>query len=150
MVYKTRLPTGRETGVALATAWVGLAANGALLGCYLFGPPAPVTGGALMVVGACVFILIFSSRLDEHFNALRDAGLKWGMAVIALYLSASAMVVVYNGGHSLGSLAAGGTPSDLAGTGSGLSIDGFLLAILAALAFHLGFATARIRGTRGA
>lgn len=150
MPYKTGPSTGGATDLAFSSAWIGLAANLALLASYLMGAPALVTSVALPIVAASILIVIFSGPLDEHFCALRDAGLKWGMAVIALYLFASAMLVVGSGAHSLGAVAAGGSALDPATTASGIPADGFLVAILAALGFHLGFAIARLRGTRGA
>ena len=150
MTFGFETSSARGTSAALFTAWLGLGASLILLGCYLVEAPLLLTGAALMTVGACIFILIFSTRLDEHFNSLRHVGLRWGMAIIALYLSASAVFAVYHGGYSVGTIAAGGGVPGLTDEVLRVPVDGFLVMILTGLAFHLGFAFARVRGTGAA
>lgn len=149
MPYLPDAPTGEETTLALRMAWTGLAANIALLASYLFDFGSAISAPALAITGALIFVLMFSNRFDEHFNALRDSGLRWGMSVIALYLFAGAILSLVSGGNILGFLAASGELPDLARGQPGVLVDGYLLAILAGLAFHLGFAFARLRGTLG-
>ena len=149
-MFEFQASSARETSAALFTAWLGLGANLILLGCYAVEAPLLLTGAALMTVGACLFVLIFSTRLDEHFNALRHVGLRWGMAVIALYLSASAILAVYHGGYSVGTFAAGAGAPSITDDALRVPVDGYLVMVLAALAFHLGFAFARVRGTGAA
>lgn len=147
MPFNQNAPDGEETTNALRIAWIGLAANCALLASYTMNMGEAFTAPALGITGAFIFVLLMSNRLDDYFNSLRNVGLRWGMVVIGLYLFAGALVYVYLGGHALGSFAASG---DLHGIERGrldFFSDGYLLAILAGLAFHAGFAFARLRGT---
>ncbi|WP_374405714.1 hypothetical protein [Pelagerythrobacter sp.] len=145
MPYDPQAPTGGETASAFNMAWTGLAANVVLLISYLTGSHT-ISTAALAVTGALIAVVMFSNRFDEHFSAVRDTGLRWGMSVIALYLFAGAVLSLATGVRRLGFYTAAGEWPDLGRGIPGLLADGYLLAIVAGLAFHLGFAWARIRG----
>jgi len=146
--YEPHSSTGIATTSVFNLAWTGLAANVVLLIAYLKGSDAFATA-ALAITGAFIVVLMFSNRVDEHFRSVRDTGLRWGMSVIALYLFAGAMISLATGARHIGFYTSAGEWPELARGQPGLLADGYLLAIVAGLAFHLGFAWARIRGSSG-
>lgn len=148
MAFDPTAPAEKEHSKIFAVLWIGLVANGLLLASYLL--DLGITTPFLALTGAMIFVSMFSNRYDDYYNALRSAGMRWGMGVIALYLFAGAALSFFAGGKIVGAWAVSGDLPDLARGTPGIMEDGFLLAILAALAYHLGFAVARIRGTRGA
>ena len=146
MPYDPQAPTSVATTSIFNMAWTGLAASVVLLVGYLKGSDVFATA-TLAITGAIIAVLMFSNRVDEHFSAVRNTGLRWGMSVIALYLFAGAMMSLATGAQRLGFYTAAGEWPDLARGDPGLVADGYLLAIVAGLAFHLGFAWARLRGS---
>lgn len=150
MSYGPNAPTGADTTSALRMAWTGLAANTVLLYTYVVGADATVSNWALALTSACMFIVMLSNRFDEHFNALRDAGMRWGMAVITIYLFGAAILSIASGAHSLGHLLSSGELPNLARGEPGFTMDGYLLAVVTSLAFYVGFAVARLRTDGGA
>ena len=145
MPFDPIAPTDEERSRIFAVVWFGFAANAVLLASYMF--ELGITPPFLGLTGAMIFISMFSNRYDDYYAALRNSGMRWGMGVIALYLFGGAMLPVFAGGNILGSWAASGEMPDLARGNPGVMADGFLLAIVAGLAYHLGFAVARLRGT---
>ncbi|MEL7728470.1 hypothetical protein AAG612_02920 [Citromicrobium bathyomarinum] len=145
MPFDPTAPTDEERSRIFAVVWFGLGANAVLLASYLF--ELGITPPFLGLTGAMIFISMFSNRYDDYYAALRNSGMRWGMGVIALYLFGGAMLSVFAGGNIVGSWAASGEMPDLARGNPGLMADGFLLAIVAGLAYHLGFTLARLRGT---
>lgn len=150
MAYDPTAPSQEEQSHAYVMPWIGLAANVVLLADYTIGVGQGVDTASLAITGAMIFVTVFAHRYDDYLNGLRNVALRWGMAVIALYLFAGAVMGFLNGGNILGYWAAAGDLPDLARGNPGFMADGYLLAILSGLAYHLGFAFARIRGTGSA
>ncbi len=147
MPYDPTAPTENERSIVFAAVWVGGAANAVLLAGHTFTLPQAVTTAALAVTGALVFVTVLTGRQDDYFNALRNRGLRWGMGAVALYLFAAAILSLTSVSYSFGYAAAVNEMPDIAPGSGGLPFDGLLLAIVAALAYHLGFITAMFRGT---
>lgn len=125
MPYETKPSFYDDHGFALNAMWVGLAAAIWLLVGELFNSEinaSPIVG----VVAGSLIGLVFIGRQDEYFQRLVATAASWTCAVVGLWLFASAipMTARYVIDHELG------------------------LTIVAAT-FHLAFAIARIRGTRG-
>lgn len=148
MAFDPTAPTDEERSRIFAFVWLGFAANAALMASYLFDLGA--TPAFLGLTGAMIFVTMFSNRYDDYYAALRNSGVRWGMGVIALYLFAGAVLSAFAGGNVVGAWAASGSMPDIARAQPGIMDDGFLLAMVAGLAYHVGFAVARIRGTGGA
>lgn len=147
MSFDPTAPTDEERSNIFVSVWFGLAANAILLVSYVLDFGQGITVPTLAVTGAMIFVTLFTNRYDDYYNALRDNGLRWGMGVIALYLFAGAIMSFAAGGNIIGYWAGSGELPDLGRGSPGFMADGFLLAIVAGLAYHLGFVVARLRGT---
>jgi len=147
MPFDPTAPSDEERTNIFWIVWIGSAANAVLLASYLF--ELGITPPFLGLTGAMIFVSMFSNRYDDYYAALRSSGMRWGMGVIALYLFASAMLSLLGGSYSVGVWAASGTMPHPVRGNPAIMADGFLLAIVAGLAYHLGFAIARLRGTGG-
>mgnify|MGYP001233053846 CR=1 FL=1 len=147
MTFDPAAPSQEERANAYFLPWIGLVANAVLLADYVLDLGSGIGTASLAITGAMIFVTVLARRYDDYFNGLRNTALQWGMAVVALYLFAGAVMGAFNGGNLLGHWSATGDLPDLARGNPGFMGDGYLLAVIAGLAYHLGFAFARLRGT---
>lgn len=137
----------KETPIALNLAWIGLASNIALLINFALLKQPIVQAMGIAVTGTAIFVIILGKQYDDFFLSLRNAGMRWGMSTIAIYLFLHAVILIFGAGKAVGRTLAGGDYGGIPATSSDLFLDGYLLAIIASLAFFIGFAWARLVGT---
>jgi len=147
MPYDPLEPTERERSNVYFLNWVGLAATLGLVTTY-FTPLFPSLAKILLAITSAILLVsIFSSRFDDYYNSLRNAGCRWAVGIIALGLVAATIMTIGNISNQLGFLAASGElEGSIANDDNPLAaLPSDLVLRLACAAFFLGIEYKKLR-----
>ena len=141
MPYKPYSQNQEQREAHFGLVWFGALLNLMLVAFLLLGLTSRYTEGWLgFVVGTYTLLAVFV-KFDDYAKSLIFEGFRWAAAVFAIWLSAQALVGIFEGYYA-GGVSAGGSMVDADDQTFLLPAAfnrAFLLGACCTLAFHAGF-----------